>query len=49
MRNSMQIALLILAVVYFVSPVDLAPGILIDDFAVLAVALAPVLKGSSRS
>ncbi len=33
--------ILIIAIIYFVSPIDLMPGILIDDFVALGIALAP--------
>ena len=36
--------ILIIAIIYFLSPVDLMPGILIDDFIALGIALAPFLK-----
>jgi len=35
---------LIAAIIYFVSPVDLAPGILVDDLVVLGSALVPFFK-----
>lgn len=35
---------LAVAVIYFVSPVDLAPGLLIDDLVVLGTALVPFFK-----
>jgi len=40
MNESGKAILLILAIVYFISPVDLAPGLLIDDFVALAIASA---------
>ncbi len=36
--------ILIAAIIYFVSPVDLAPGILVDDLVVLGTALVPFFK-----
>ena len=35
---------LILAIVYIVSPIDLAPGVVADDLAALGAALLPFLK-----
>ncbi len=35
---------LILAIVYFVSPIDLVPGVVADDLAALGAALLPFLK-----
>ena len=35
---------LILAIVYIVSPIDLVPGVVADDLAVLGAALLPFLK-----
>ena len=35
---------LILAIVYIVSPIDLAPGVIADDLAALGAALLPFLK-----
>ncbi len=32
---------LIAAIIYFVAPVDLAPGVLLDDLVVLGTALVP--------
>ena len=36
--------ILIVAIIYFLSPIDLMPGVLADDFSVLGVALLPFLK-----
>ena len=36
--------LLIIAVIYFLSPIDFIPGMLTDDFAALGAALLPYLK-----
>ena len=36
--------LLIVAIIYFLSPIDFVPGVLADDFAALGAALLPVLK-----
>ena len=46
--NSKAIVLII-AVIYFISPVDLAPGILIDDFSALFIALATFFKTTSEA
>ena len=35
---------LIIAIVYFVSPIDFIPGVLADDVVALGVALLPFLK-----
>ena len=35
---------LILAIIYFVSPFDLVPGVVADDLTALGVALLPFLK-----
>lgn len=35
---------LILAIIYFVSPIDLVPGVAADDLAALGAALLPFLK-----
>ena len=35
---------LIVAIIYFISPVDLVPGVLTDDLAALVAALLPYLK-----
>ena len=35
---------LILAIVYIVSPIDLVPGVVADDLAALGAALLPFLK-----
>ena len=35
---------LIIAIIYFLSPIDLAPGVLVDDLAALGAALLPFLK-----
>ena len=49
MKDSMKIALLVLAVIYFVSPIDLAPGIVVDDIVVLAAALSPFFKKNAEA
>ncbi len=49
MNGSGKAILLILAIVYFISPVDLAPGLLIDDYVALAIALAPFFKQTSEA
>ena len=36
--------LLIIAIIYFLSPIDFVPGVLADDIAALGAALIPVLK-----
>jgi len=36
--------LLIIAIIYFLSPVDFIPRVLADDIAALGAALIPVLK-----
>ena len=36
--------LLIIAIIYFLSPVDFIPGVLADDIAALGAALLPFLK-----
>lgn len=36
---------LIVAIIYFLSPIDLAPGVLADDLAAMGAALLPYLKG----
>ncbi len=36
--------ILIVAIIYFLSPVDIAPGLLVDDLVVLGTALAPFLN-----
>ena len=41
--------LLLIAIVYFVSPVDLMPGIPVDDFAALALALTPFFSTNSEA
>ena len=38
---------LIVAIIYFLSPVDVAPGILVDDLVLLGTALVPFLKKTS--
>ena len=35
---------LIVAIIYFLSPIDLAPGVLADDLAAMGAALLPYLK-----
>ena len=35
---------LIVAIIYFLSPIDLVPGVIADDLAVLGAALLPFLK-----
>ena len=35
---------LVLAIVYIVSPIDLVPGVVADDLAALGAALLPFLK-----
>ena len=35
--------ILIVAIIYFLSPVDIAPGLLVDDLVVLGTALAPFI------
>ena len=35
---------LIAAIIYFLSPVDLVPGVIADDLAALGAALLPILK-----
>ena len=49
MNESWKKILLVLAIVYFVSPVDLAPGLLMDDFIALAVALGPFFAAKSEA
>ena len=44
MNNSWKVILLVIAIIYFVSPVDIAPGLLIDDFIALGMALIPFFK-----
>lgn len=44
-----KIIVLIIALIYFISPVDLAPGILIDDFIALFIALTPFFKKTSEA
>ncbi len=44
-----KVVALIIAVIYFISPVDLAPGILIDDFIALFIALTPFFKKTSEA
>ncbi len=44
MNNSAKAALLIAAIIYFVWPIDLAPGIVIDDIIALCIGIAPYLK-----
>lgn len=44
-----RVIILIIAVIYLFSPVDLAPGILIDDFIALFIALTPFFKQTSKS
>ena len=46
--NSKAIVLII-AMIYFISPVDLAPSILIDDFIAMFIALAPFFKTASET
>lgn len=41
--------LLLIAIVYFVSPVDLMPGILVDDIVALALALTPFFSTNSEA
>ncbi len=36
--------LLIVAIIYFLSPIDFVPGVLADDFAALGAALLPAIK-----
>jgi uncharacterized membrane protein YkvA (DUF1232 family) len=36
--------LLIIAIIYFLSPIDFIPGVLMDDLAALGSALLPFLK-----
>ena len=36
--------ILIVAIIYFLSPIDLVPGVLADDLAALGAALWPFLK-----
>ncbi len=36
--------ILIVAIIYFLSPVDIAPGLLVDDLVVLGTALVPFLN-----
>lgn len=36
--------LLIIAIIYFLSPIDFVPGVLVDDLAALGAALMPFLK-----
>ena len=36
--------LLIIAIIYFLSPIDFVPGVLADDIAALGAALLPFLK-----
>lgn len=38
---------LIVAIIYFLSPVDVVPGILADDLVLLGTALVPFLKKKS--
>ena len=35
---------LIVAIIYFVSPIDFVPGVITDDLAALGAALLPFLK-----
>ena len=35
---------LIVAIIYFLSPVDIAPGIIVDDLLVLGTALVPFFR-----
>ena len=42
--KSLKVVLLIVAIIYLISPVDLASGLLIDDFAVLGAALMPFFR-----
>ena len=48
-KIAVAVIVLIIAVIYFISPVDLAPGILIDDFIALFIALAPFFKTTSEA
>ena len=41
MNDSWKWIILVIAAVYFISPIDLAPGVLVDDFIALAIALSP--------
>ena len=36
--------ILIVAIIYFVSPIDFVPGVITDDLAALGAALLPFLK-----
>ena len=36
--------LLIIAIIYYLSPIDFVPGVLVDDLAALGAALMPFLK-----
>ncbi len=49
MNGKVKVIVLIIAVIYFVSPIDFAPGILIDDFIALAIALTPFFKKTSEA
>ncbi len=42
--RALKTVFLVIAIIYFFSPVDLAPGILIDDVAVLGAALMPFFR-----
>ena len=45
MKNvSWKDIVLIVAIIYFLSPIDFAPGVLTDDIAALGAALLPFLK-----
>lgn len=39
---------LIAAIIYFISPIDLVPGLLADDLAALGAALWPFIKRAIR-
>lgn len=36
--------ILIVAIIYFLSPIDLVPGVIVDDFVALGAALLPFVK-----
>ena len=44
MNHLGKVILLVIAIIYFISPVDIAPGLLIDDFIALGMALIPFFK-----